>query len=130
MTHSRLSPLQVCKFLCGVAWADASIDPEERAYILNLAELMGLTEPERKSVEGWLALPPDPHDIAPSRLSDEDKHNLILQALILVNIDGQVTSHEGRLIKLLSKMLRLGDDELGELRAKITELYADLAVKP
>lgn len=123
MTHASLTPLQICKFLCGVAWADAQVDPAERDYILNLAELMGLSGAQRASVEQWLQLPPDPHDIAPSRLSTSDKHDLIQQALILVNIDGKITTHEERLITLLGKMLRLSDDELSELQRRVQQLY-------
>ena len=125
---TRLQPLQICKFLCGVAWADADIDEGERAYILNLAQLMGLTNAELEKVNGWLELPPDPHDIAPSRLSIEDKRDLIQQALILVNIDGQVTLHEERLIKLLSKTLRLDVEELEELQGRVAELYSSMAM--
>ncbi len=120
---SHLAPLQILKFLCGVAWADGVVAESERDYILNLAQLMALEPADVTAVQAWLQQPPEPHDIAPSRLSAEDKRDLIQQALILVNIDGALSTQEDRLIGLLSRTLRLEADELDQLKARVQGLY-------
>ncbi|MEL6181277.1 MAG: hypothetical protein AAFS10_20130 [Myxococcota bacterium] len=127
-TPSQLTPLQVCKFLCGVAWADADITPEEKRYITNLAELLSLREDQMLLVRGWFHHPPDPHDITPSRLTYQDRQNLLQQALILVSEDGQFCADEERLITVLARSLRIPADEMADLQKRVAELFKALPV--
>lgn len=125
-TDTHLTPLQICKFLCGVAWADAEITVEEQRYITNLSQLLGLREDQYEQVQRWFQVPPDPHDIAPSRLTPRDRQNLIQQALILVSEDGNFCSDEERLITVLARSLQIPDDELEDLHQRVSQLFKAL----
>jgi uncharacterized tellurite resistance protein B-like protein len=125
-TPTPLTPVEICRFLCGIAWADNTITDGERGYILNLARLLGMSTQELSEVESWLDKPHDAAMLVPSRLSTEDRVALVQQALILSSADGTIAPTEENIIRAVEDLLELTGDERAELRLGVKHLFESL----
>ena len=93
----REERLRLIQFTCTFAWADQSVQPEERAIVDRFVELFGLDEAERAQVQGWLTEPPDPSVVDPATISPEHRVAFVeaIQAVILA--DGAISPEERQL---------------------------------
>ena len=125
-----LNPIDILRFLCGLAWADDWVTPNERAYLLNLAQWMQLSDTEMRQVASWLDRPPENVQLDGSALSDADREALFQQALILFGADGNVSLDEQQVIATLRQMLDLTPDQLADLERRVERLFGALPPKP
>lgn len=105
---------QLLKILIAAAWIDGRIQPEERQYLLQIAQEKGIaTDPE---IKPWLyeLVPVKPaecyewvKEYLGSSPSTEDCQSLIQDMSGLIYSDGEVAIEEA---KLLAKIQQLSDD--------------------
>lgn len=105
---------QLLKILIAAAWIDGRIQPEERQYLLQIAQEKGIaTDPE---IKPWLyeLVPVKPaecyewvKEYLGSSPSTEDCQSLIQDMSGLIYSDGEVAIEEA---KLLAKIQQLSDE--------------------
>jgi uncharacterized tellurite resistance protein B-like protein len=97
--------LRLMKFVCSFAWADLEIRPEEREYVAKVMAKLGLSDEERRQVEGWLEVPPSPDSVDPTSIPQEHKL-LFLEAVEGVIIaDGEISPEERENLGLFKALL-------------------------
>lgn len=118
-----LTPVEICRFLCGIAWADQQVTSGERGYILNLAQLLGLSPGEVAEVGTWLDSPSDADMFVPAQISLEDRVALVQQAMILASVDGTVDASEDKIIAAVEDLFEISEAERLELRRGVQHLF-------
>ncbi|MBW2266984.1 MAG: TerB family tellurite resistance protein [Deltaproteobacteria bacterium] len=94
------------KFVCSFAWADLEVQAEERRTIADLVERLELDADERKIVDGWLEVPPDPEGVDPQLVPAEHRAAFVKAIENVITADGVVTPREREQLVLLGQMLR------------------------
>ena len=102
---AREDRMLLLKFVCSFAWSDLEIQPEERRTIAGLAERLELDADERKLVDGWLEVPPDPEGVDPQLVPREHRAAFVKAIENVITADGVVTAREREQLVLLAQML-------------------------
>jgi len=114
MRMSDLDPearLRLVRFVCSFAWADLTVQDDERSFVTKLLGELGLDEEERKAADEWLKVPPMPEDVDPTDIPEEHRQIFLSTALQVVGADGNVDSSEMEMLSLFEKLLRAGPDD-------------------
>ena len=97
--------LRLVKFVCSFAWADLEIHPEERIFINDIVRSLELNDEDQSKVERWMAVPPSPESIDPTRIPLAQR-KLFLDSIEGVIIsDGKVSPEERENLALLKDLL-------------------------
>jgi hypothetical protein len=97
--------LRLVKFVCSFAWADLEIHPEERIFIDHIVQSLELNDEDQSKVERWMALPPSPESVDPTRIPLAQR-KLFLDSIEGVIIsDGKVSPEERENLALLKDLL-------------------------
>ncbi len=105
---ANLSPAErrrLLAFVCSFAWADAEVQPDERAYIGKLAEHLDLGSTELDQVKVWLQYPPDPEEVDPLEVPREHRELILMAARDLIESDGIIYQAEAETLALLEQLL-------------------------
>jgi len=101
----RNDRLRLVKFVCSFAWADLEIRPEERTFVDHIVRSLELNDEDRSKVEGWMAIPPSPESVDPTRIPLSQR-KLFLDSIEGVIIsDGKITAEERENLALLRDLL-------------------------
>lgn len=101
----RKERLLLLKFVCAFAWADLEVQSRERQFVGRLIEQLKLSEDEAEEVAGWLAEPPAPEDVDPTRVPRQHRALFLEVAKQLIEADGVVDSNEAELYEILEDLL-------------------------
>jgi len=97
--------LRLMKFVCSFAWADLRIHPEEREFVRRMVRRLGLDAEERKRVNRWLRVPPDPESVDPTAVPLEHR-KIFLQAVEgVIAADGEIAPEERENLTLFKDLL-------------------------
>lgn len=105
------SRLRLVRFVCSFAWADLTVQDDERSFVDKLLAELGLDEEERRAADEWLKVPPLPEEVDPTDIPEEHRHIFLSTALQVVGVDGNVESSEMEMLALFEKLLRAGPDD-------------------
>ncbi|EDM74750.1 hypothetical protein PPSIR1_15565 [Plesiocystis pacifica SIR-1] len=92
------------KFVCSFAWADLEIQDEERTFVSQMIERLGLEE-DRAQIEGWLKHPPRPEEVDPTEVPAEHRKLFLDAVRDLVNADERVDPQEAESLELFEQLL-------------------------
>jgi hypothetical protein len=102
---NRDDRLRLVKFVCSFAWADLEIHPEERIFVDHIVRSLELNDEDQSKVEGWMAIPPSPESIDPTRIPLAQR-KLFLDSIEGVIIsDGKIAPEERENLALLRDLL-------------------------
>jgi uncharacterized tellurite resistance protein B-like protein len=106
MDHlTRDDRLRLVKFVCSFAWADLEIHPEERTFVDHIVQSLELNDEDQSKVEGWMAIPPSPESVDPTRIPLAQR-KLFLESIEGVIIsDGEIAPEERENLALLRDLL-------------------------
>ncbi len=102
---SRQDTMRLLAFVCSFAWADHHIQQEERSFVEDLVDRLGLDDEDREQVAQWLKLPPRPEEIDPQLVPLEHRELFIAVAKKLVSADGYVAEGEADTLALFQELL-------------------------
>ncbi len=101
----RRERLRLMKFVCSFAWADLEIRPEERRFVARLLQQLELSEEDRRRVEGWLEVPPEPDAVDPT-LVPEAHRKLFLEAIEgVIASDGEIAPEESESFAIFQQLI-------------------------
>ncbi|WP_045117397.1 TerB family tellurite resistance protein [Plesiocystis pacifica] len=100
----RADRLRLMKFVCSFAWADLEIQDEERTFVSQMIERLGLEE-DRAQIEGWLKHPPRPEEVDPTEVPAEHRKLFLDAVRDLVNADERVDPQEAESLELFEQLL-------------------------
>lgn len=106
---SHMSPaerLRLMQFVCSFAWADLEVRPEERAFIANLVQRLGLDADEELKVQRWLEVPPEPESLDPTAVPRAHRADFIQAIEGLIRSDGEVAEEERESLELFKQLLK------------------------
>jgi tellurite resistance protein len=98
--------LKLCAFACAFAWADFTVQPEEREHLARLVKRLKLDEDERRKVEAWLKSPPPLDDLDPQGIPQAKRALFLKEAEDVIRADGVVQPEEEDSIKVLRRILK------------------------
>ncbi len=101
----RQDRLRLVKFVCSFAWADLQVRPEERRFVDHIVHSLKLDDADQQKVEGWLAVPPSPESIDPTRIPLEQRKLFLDSIEGVILADGQVSPEERDNLALLRDLL-------------------------
>jgi uncharacterized tellurite resistance protein B-like protein len=102
---SREDRLRLVKFLCSFAWADLEVRPEERRFVDHVVRALDLSDDDRTKVAGWIAIPPKPEAVDPTRIPLAQRE-LFLQSIEgMIAADGEIAPEERENLALLRDLL-------------------------
>ena len=97
--------LRLMKFVCSFAWADLEIRPEERDFVAGLVRRLDLGAADRRQVEGWLQLPPNPEAVDPTRIPLAHRKIFIQSVEGVIAADGEIAEEERESLSLFKALL-------------------------
>ena len=97
--------LRLMKFVCSFAWADLEVRPEERAFVQQLAQKLGLSDEEQGRVEEWLRVPPRPEEVDPAKIPRAHRELFYAAAKSIVEADHDVAAPERETLELFRQLL-------------------------
>jgi uncharacterized tellurite resistance protein B-like protein len=101
----RNDRLRLVKFVCSFAWADLEIRPEERNFVDHIVRSLNLNAEDQSKVEGWMALPPSPESIDPTRIPLAQRKLFLDSIEGVIRSDGEVAPEERENLALLRDLL-------------------------
>ena len=101
----RVDRLRLVKFVCSFAWADLVIRPEERIFVDQIVRSLKLNDEDQSKVAGWMAIPPDPESIDPTRIPMEHRKIFLDSIEGVIAADGEVAPEERENLALLRELL-------------------------
>jgi uncharacterized membrane protein YebE (DUF533 family) len=113
--------IAIVKALVPVAWADGVFAEREKEMIDALLDAYGATDKEREIVHEYAEKPRTIDDIDLQELSADDRRVLLQHAVLLTFADGDQSREEAALIEMLSKRLRIPDDEAKSLASAASD---------
>ncbi len=93
------------KFVCSFAWADLEIRPEERAFVDHVVRSLELSDEDQSKVEGWMAVPPSPESVDPTRIPLAQRKLFLDTIEGVIVSDGRVAPKERENLALLRDLL-------------------------
>jgi uncharacterized tellurite resistance protein B-like protein len=102
---SRHERLRLMKFICSFAWADLRIHPEERDFVRRMVQRLGLDAGEKKQVNHWLRVPPDPEAVDPTAVPLEHRKIFIEAIEGVIAADGEIAPEERENLSLFKDLL-------------------------
>ena len=105
MEMSRSDKLSLMRFMCNAAWGDVEIQPEERTYILKLADKLDMDEDDVAQINGWLKSPPPIDDVDPTVIPQRLRETFLEEMEAIIAVDGVVTDDESEMIGLVKALL-------------------------
>ena len=97
--------LRLVKFVCSFAWADLEIRPEERAFVNHIVESLELNDEDQSKVEGWMAIPPSPESVDPTRIPLTHRKLFLDSIQGVIASDGEIAPEERENLALLRDLL-------------------------
>jgi uncharacterized tellurite resistance protein B-like protein len=101
----RSERLALVKFVCSFVWADLEVADRERAFVLSLADALGLDAAERKLASTWLERPPTPEEVDPQSVPLAHRKLFLQAARAAVASDGRLTEEERSLLEVFEQLL-------------------------
>lgn len=105
MEMSRSDKLSLMSFMCNAAWGDVEIQPEERNYILKLADKLAMSDEDIDTINGWLKSPPPIDDVDPTVIPQRLRETFLKQMEAIIAVDGVITDDESEMISLVKALL-------------------------
>ena len=102
---NREDRLRLVKFVCSFAWADLEIRPEERSFVDQIVQSLELSDEDQSKVEGWLAVPPNPETVDPTRIPLAQRKLFLDSIEGVIVSDGEVAPKERENLALLRDLL-------------------------
>jgi hypothetical protein len=96
--------LRLMRFICSWAWEDLEVRPRERAFVTRMTELLDLGA-ERAKIDAWLATPPSPETVDPTRVPADQRALFLSAARALFASDGRISDEEREAFALLEELL-------------------------
>jgi uncharacterized membrane protein YebE (DUF533 family) len=90
----KTTRLRLLRVVAAAAWVDGEVDERERAFVEKLLTRLPLGEDERKTVRGYLDVPPHPAEVDPGKIPREHRELLMSLVSELVHADGEVDDEE------------------------------------
>ena len=97
--------LRLVKFICSFAWADLEIRPEERTFVDHIVRSLDLNDEDQSKVEGWMAVPPSPESIDPTRIPLAQRKLFLDSIEGVIAADGEISPEESENLALLRELL-------------------------
>ncbi len=101
----RNDRLRLVKFVCSFAWADLEIRPEERTFVDHIVQSLDLNDEDQSKVEGWMAIPPSPESIDPTRIPLAHRKLFLESIEGVIASDGEIAPEESENLALLRDLL-------------------------
>lgn len=105
MEMNRTNKLSLMRFMCNAAWGDVEVQPEERDYIVKVANRLGLDENDMASVDLWLKSPPPIDSVDPTAIPAHHVKTFLKEMQAIIDADGVVTDDEADLMSLMKELL-------------------------
>jgi len=102
---NRTDRLRLVKFVCSFAWADLEIRPEERTFVDHIVRSLDLNDEDQSKVEGWMAAPPSPESIDPTRIPLAQRELFLDSIEGVITSDGEIAPEERENFALLRELL-------------------------
>ena len=97
-----MAKLQLLRFAASFLWADLHVGEDERTFLLELADELGIDEATARA----LAMrPPQPDDVDPFRVDAALADGIRSVALRAIAADGRVLPKEMEMFDLLDELL-------------------------
>ena len=101
----RKDRLRLVKFVCSFAWADLEIRPEERTFVDHIVKSLKLNDEDQSKVAGWLAIPPSPESIDPTRIPLSQRKLFLDSIEGVIIADGEIAPEERESLAVLRDLL-------------------------
>jgi len=101
----REERLRLVKFVCSFAWADLEIRPEERIFVDHIVRSLELNDEDQSKVEGWMAIPPSPESVDPTRIPLAHRKLFLDSIEGVIASDGEIAPEERENLALLRDLL-------------------------
>lgn len=101
----RNDRLRLVKFVCSFAWADLEIRPEERTFVNHIVKSLRLNDEDQSKVEGWMAIPPNPESVDPTRIPLAQRKLFLDSIEGVIASDGEIAPEERENLALLRDLL-------------------------
>jgi hypothetical protein len=102
---NRNDRLRLVKFVCSFVWADLEVRPEERNFVDHIVRSLEFNEEDRSKVEGWMAVPPSPEAVDPTRIPLAQRKLFLDSIEGVILSDGEVAPEERENLALLKELL-------------------------
>ncbi|MBI5513856.1 MAG: protein kinase [Deltaproteobacteria bacterium] len=122
----RTLPAEVFQLLLAVAWADGTLDPQERDAVLRAASLAGLSPAAMEALEASAQSPVELGDVPLASLGVGERFYVYAMARWIAALNGTVTDREEAMLHVLAFALGLS----GKGRAAMDEAVKDLLASP
>jgi len=106
--------VQICSVVCQAILIDGQLTDNEREYLANLMDKYELSTEEKKTVQRR-NIDDDVREMA-SRIVSEEAKTLVLQEVAkVINVDGELSKVENRLLHKVAEGVGFSDQRLTEL---------------
>ena len=102
---SREDRVRLLRFVCSFAWADLEVQDEERSFLRDLIERLGLSDAEGDMVDAWLQVPPPPEEIDPTEIPAEHRQLFLDVVRDMIQADHQVAEGEFEIFELFEQLV-------------------------
>ena len=102
---SREDRVRLLRFVCSCAWADLEVQDEERSFLRDLIERLGLSDAEGDMVDAWLQVPPPPEEIDPTEIPAEHRQLFLDVVRDMIQADHQVAEGEFEIFELFEQLV-------------------------
>ena len=104
-TLKKTERLRLIRFVCSFAWADLEVRPEERQFIEKIVKRLELSASERREVQEWLRVPPDPDSVDPTQIPQKHRKLFLQVVEELLTSDHELHQEELDHLFLFRKLL-------------------------
>jgi len=97
--------LNLLRFVCSFVWTDLTVTQHERDLVMRIVGALHLGEAEARQVAAWLAVPPRPDEVDPTRVPRAHRQMFLDAAKLAVEADGRVVPAEQDALALFRDLL-------------------------
>lgn len=97
--------LNLLRFVCSFVWTDLKVTQQERDLVMRIVGSLHLGDAEARQVAAWLAVPPSPDEVDPTKVPRAHRELFLRAAELAVHADGHVVPAEREALALFRDLL-------------------------
>lgn len=97
--------LNLLRFVCSFVWTDLKVTQQERDLVMRIVGSLHLDDAEARQVAAWLAVPPSPDEVDPTKVPRAHRELFLRAAELAVHADGRVVPAEREALALFRDLL-------------------------
>ncbi|MBU1240320.1 TerB family tellurite resistance protein [Myxococcota bacterium] len=105
--------IQICSVVCQAILIDGQLTDTERAYLAQLMDNYGLNDEDKKQVQRR-NIDDDVREMASQIQSPEAKTLVLREVAKVINVDGELTKVENRLLHRVAEGIGFNEEQMTE----------------